>query len=70
MGRRYGWGPTHERVVGRVPHGHRMTTTFVAALRADGRTAPRVIDGAMTGDLFAADVRQELVPVLGPGTRW
>ena len=67
MARRYGWGPTPERVVGRVPHGHRKTTTFVAALRADGVFAPTVIDGAMTGDLFVAYVRQQLVPALRAG---
>jgi hypothetical protein len=49
MARRYGWGPTSERVIGRVPHGHWKTTTFVTALRADGLTAPMAIDGAMTG---------------------
>jgi transposase len=67
MARRYGWGPTHERVVGRVPHGHWKTTTFVAALRAGGLTAPMVIDGAMTGDLFVAYARQVLAPTLRPG---
>jgi transposase len=30
-------------------------------------TAPMVIDGAMTGDLFVADVEQVLVPALRPG---
>jgi len=50
MTRRYGWGPTADRVVGRAPHGHWKTTTFVAALRADGLTAPMVIDGAMNGE--------------------
>ena len=50
-----------------MPHGHWKTTTFVAALRADGLVAPMVIDGAMTGDLFVAYVEQELVPALRPG---
>lgn len=67
MARRYGWGPTTERVVGRTPHGHWKTTTFVAALRAGGLTAPMVIDGAMTGDLFVAYCRQVLAPTLRPG---
>jgi transposase len=43
------------------------TTTFIAALRSTGMTAPMVIDGAMTGDLFCAYVRQVLVPELRPG---
>ena len=49
------------------PFGHWKTTTFTAALRAGGLTAPMVIDGATTGDLFVADVRQVLVPALRPG---
>lgn len=67
MTRRYGRAPVGERVVGVVPHGHWKTTTFVAALRADGLVAPMVVDGAMNGDLFVAYVRQVLVPALRPG---
>ena len=67
MTRRYGRAPRGERVVGRVPHGHWKTTTFVAALRADGRTAPMVTDGAMNGDLFVAYAEQVLVPTLRAG---
>src|SRR5262249_46005084 len=54
-------------LVGAVPHGHWKTTTFVAALRADGLTAPLAIDGAVTGDLFVAYVERVLVPALRPG---
>ncbi|AWM35633.1 Transposase [Gemmata obscuriglobus] len=67
MTRRYGRSPKGERLVCPAPHGHWKTTTFVAALRADGVAAPMVIDGAMTGDLFVADVKQILVPTLRPG---
>jgi transposase len=67
MARRYGWGPTAERVVGAVPHGHWKTTTFVAALRADGLSAPTAIDGAITGELFRAYVEQVLAPTLRRG---
>ena len=63
----YGWGPTSERVVEAVPHGHWKTTTFVAALRASGVVAPMVVDGAITGDLFVAYVEQVLVPELRAG---
>jgi transposase len=56
-----------QRLVMAVPHGHWQTTTFVAALRCDGLTAPTVVDGAMTGDLFVAYVEQQLVPTLKPG---
>ena len=67
MTRRYGRAPIGERVVDAIPHGHWKTTTFVAALRADGLVAPMVIDGAMNGDLFVAYTRQVLVPTLRPG---
>ena len=67
MTRRYGRAPRGERLVDAVPHGHWKTTTFVAALRWDGLTAPWVIDGAMNGDLFVAYVSKELVPTLRKG---
>ena len=67
MTRRYGRAPIGERLIGTVPYGHWQTTTFVAALRASGLTAPLVIDGAVNGDLFVAYVRQVLVPTLRPG---
>ena len=50
-----------------VPHGHWKTTTFVGALRIDGMTAPTVVDGPMTGDVFVAYVEQQLAPTLKPG---
>ena len=53
-------------MVAKVPHGHWKTTTFVAALRCDGLTAPLVIDGAMDGALFLAYIEQQLVPTLRP----
>jgi transposase len=67
MTRRYGRSPRGTRLVGPAPQSHWKTTTFVAALRADGLTAPTVVDGAMTGDVFAAYVRQQLAPTLRRG---
>jgi hypothetical protein len=67
MSRRYGRVPRGERLVDAVPHGHWTTTTFVAARRSDGLTAPMVIDGAMNGDLFVAYAKQVLVPALRAG---
>lgn len=55
------------RLVAKVPHGHWKTTTFLAALRTSGITAPLVIDGAVNGDLFLAYVRQVLAPTLVAG---
>ena len=50
-----------------VPHGHGMTTTFLGALRSTGLVAPRVVDGAINGDIFKGYVEQHLVKVLKPG---
>jgi transposase len=55
------------RLVAKVPHGHWKTTTFVAALRTSGLTAPLVLDGAINGDAFLAYVKQVLVPTLRSG---
>jgi transposase len=55
------------RLVDKTPHGHWKTTTFVAALRTSGLTAPLVLDGAINGASFLAYVRQVLVPTLGRG---
>jgi hypothetical protein len=67
MTRRYGRSPKGQRLYSAVPYGHWKTTTFVAALRLNGLTAPMVIDGAMTGDHFVAYVKQILVPTLRRG---
>jgi len=56
-----------ERLIGRVPHGHWKTTTFVAALRHDAIVAPFVVDRPMNGDIFKAYIEQCLVPTLTPG---
>jgi transposase len=55
------------RLVDKTPHGHRKTTTFIAALRNDRITAPLVIDGAMNGETFIAYIQQFLVPTLTAG---
>ena len=67
MVRRYGWGPKGERLVGDAPFGHWKTTTFIAGLRASGVTAPFVLDGPMTGEMFLVYVRQFLAPELRRG---
>ena len=45
MARLRGRAPRGERLVGKIPHGHWKTTTFVAGLRSSALTAPCVIDG-------------------------
>ncbi len=52
------------RLIGRVPLGEWKTITFVAALRHNKMTAPMVVAGAMTGEMFLAYVEQCLAPTL------
>jgi transposase len=67
MARLRGRGKRGRRVLGRVPWGHWKTMTFVAGLRADGMTAPFVIDCAMNGAIFREYIQQCLRPTLKPG---
>ncbi len=67
MTRTRGRSPRGTRLVARVPHGHWKTTTFLAALRCSGLTAPLVVDGAINGAIFLAYVQQQLVPTLRAG---
>jgi transposase len=64
MVRLRGRAPRGTRVVGTVPLGAWETLTFVGALRHNKMTAPMVIEGAMTGEMFRAYVEQCLVPTL------
>jgi len=66
MARLRGRAPRGERLVGKVPHGHWKTTTFVAGLRTSALTAPCVIDGPMNGNAFLAYIEQILAPSLIP----
>jgi transposase len=67
MARLRGRAPRGERLVGKIPHGHWKTTTFVAGLRSTALTAPCVIDGPMNGNGFLAYVEQVLAPTLKLG---
>jgi transposase len=67
MARQRGRSPRGERLIGKVPHGHWKTTTFVAGLRSTALTAPGVIDGPMNGTAFLAYIEQVLTPSLAPG---
>lgn len=62
-----GRAPVGERLVCDVPHGHWKTTTFLAALRVSGLTAPLVVDGAINGEIFRRWVQQHLAPTLRKG---
>ncbi len=67
MTRLYGRAPKGKRCVDYTPGGHWKTTTFIAGLRADGLTAPLVLDGPMNGEVFLAYVQNFLCPTLKPG---
>ena len=67
MARQRGRAPRGERLIGKIPHGHWKTTTFVAGLRSTAHTAPCVLDGPMNGNAFLAYVEQILAPSLKPG---
>jgi transposase len=64
MVRLRGRAPRGVRLIGSVPLGAWETITFVAALRHNKMTAPMVVDGPMTGEMFLAYVEQCLVPTL------
>jgi transposase len=56
-----------QRLIAKVPYGHWKTTTFLAALRVNGLTAPLVVDGAINGEMFLSYVRQQLTRTLHSG---
>ena len=55
------------RLHGRAPFGHWHTQTFIAGLRADGLTAPWIIDRPMTRQIFNVWVETQLAPTLNRG---
>ena len=65
--RRFGRAPCGARVHDHTPGGRWRTSTFLAALRVTGLTAPGVFDGAIDGESFRAYIEQILVPTLHPG---
>lgn len=67
MAPRYGRCEKGKRLIAHAPFGHWKTTTFVAALRCDGLTAPCVFDGPINGEKFRPSVEQVLAPTLRPG---
>jgi transposase len=59
--------PVGQRLVAKVPHGHRTTLTFVAALRCDGICAPCRLDQPINAVSFRTYIEQFLVPTLRAG---
>jgi transposase len=67
MVRAHGRCRVGQRLIGKQPFGHWKTTTFVAALRYDGITAPFVLDGPMNREAFLVYVDEVLGPTLHDG---
>jgi transposase len=66
MQRTHGRAPPGERVVSAVPHGHWKLLSTIAAMTARGVLCSASFDGATDTALFAAFVREALVPLLVP----
>jgi transposase len=68
MTRLYARARKGTRALDYAPHGHWNTTTLVAALTAQGASAPMVLDGPMDRACFEAYVGQVLIPALTSGS--
>jgi transposase len=66
MTRLRGRAPRGKRLVDKIPHGHWMTTTLIAALGVEGMRCSTVVDGAINREVFEAFVEHVLVPELQP----
>src|ERR671916_2452139 len=67
MTRLRGRCPRGQRLYAKAPFGHWKTQTFVAGLRYSGLTAPWVLDGPMTRQIFETYVETQLAPTLSHG---
>lgn len=59
--------PGGQRLAGFAPHGHWRARTFLAALRRDRLTPPRLFDGPINGARFPAYAEQQPVRTLNDG---
>ena len=59
--------PRGQRAIGSAPRNRGSNVTLLAALTPSGVAAPLVVEGAADGAVFAAYVREALVPALRPG---
>ena len=57
-----------KRLIGKEPHGHWRTQTFLAALRCDRIDAPCVFDGPINGVKFLTYVRNSFSQACRLGT--
>jgi transposase len=68
MTRTHGWGHKGRKLFAKAPHGHWMTSTFVAGLAHDGILAPQLLPCPMTGMIFRQWLEECLIPEMTPGS--
>ncbi|NJS14103.1 MAG: IS630 family transposase [Sphingopyxis sp.] len=68
MTRSHGWGHKGKKLFAKAPHGHWMTSTFVAGLAHDGILAPQLLSCPMTGVIFRQWLEECLIPEMMPGS--
>ena len=76
MTRTHGWGQKGKRLLAKAPHGHWMTSTFVAGLVHDGILAPQLLPcppsaqlrTGMNGMIFRQWLEECLIPEMTPGS--
>jgi transposase len=59
--------PRGQRAIGRVPRGTRPHIAWLATLTATGMGESLVVDGPVTGAVFATFLERVVVPMLHPG---
>jgi transposase len=67
MTRTYGRAAPSQRVVDNAPHPPGTSTTTIAVIGLTGITAPLVLPGAMSGDIFHTYIERCVVPTLRAG---
>lgn len=68
MARRYAWSPKGEPAYGEAPVNRGKNQTLIGAVSTEGGlVAAMQVEGAVTGEVFVAYVRQVLAPTLHPG---
>ena len=68
MTRTHGWGRKGKKLLAKAPHGHWMTSTFVAGLVHDGILAPQLLPCPMTGMIFQQWLEECLIPEMKQGS--
>jgi len=68
MTRAHGWAPKGQKLFAKAPHGHWMTSTFVAGLAHDGILAPQLLPCPMTGAIFRQWLEECLIPEMKLGS--